>query len=177
MLCVHVCVICVWHMHFCQHMEVKVCQFIRKTIASQAVLDVLGTKVWADTFRAHDPLVLHWLVSLGFEKLMTDFATPSPGSALAATTAVPPDARLDLQHAKVDWEAFWRGQLSLKELFQRHGPKVCMVLPERQELTPRLVALVQRSLMPLHMEDNKDVATLACQCCHLHAWITVAFSV
>ena len=157
-------------------MEVKVCQFICKSIAIQAFLDVLGTRVWADPFRAHDPLVLHWLVSLGLEKLMTDFATPSPGSALAATTTVPPDARLDLQLAKVDWEAFWRGQLSLKELFQRHGPKVCMVLPERQELTPRLVALVQRSLMPLHMEDNKDVATLACQCCHLHAWITVAFS-
>ena len=83
-------------MHFCQHMEVKVCQFICKSIAIQALLDVLGSKVWADTFRAHDPLVLHWLVSLGFEKLMTDFATPSPGSALAATTAVPPDARLDL---------------------------------------------------------------------------------
>ena len=46
MLCVHVCVIGVWHMHFCQHMEVKVCQFICKTIASQAFLDVLGTKVW-----------------------------------------------------------------------------------------------------------------------------------
>jgi hypothetical protein len=116
------------------------------------------TKVWADPYRAHDPLVLHWLVSLGFEALLCDFAAPSPGTALASTTTVPPAQRVDLAAAKLDWENFWKGNMGLKDLLHKHGGKVCMVTPERTEITPRLVGLLQRNLMAQFMVDKENKA-------------------
>ena len=79
--------------------------------------------MWADPYRAHDPLVLHWLVNLGFECLMTDFSVPVKDTALASCTTLPPDGRMDFQQAKLTWEAFWRGQLALRQLSAPTGQR------------------------------------------------------
>jgi hypothetical protein len=141
----------------------------------QAFLDQLGRVVWPDPHRAHDPLVLHWLANLGFEALLTDFATPSPGTALAACTAHPPASRVDLKLANINWENFWRGKMSLKDLFREHGNKIAMVVPERQNFTTTLIALLQRNLMPMSMKRSNEqgqdshLCTLpvyVCECRH-----------
>ena len=42
------------------------------------------------------------------------------------------------------------GQINLKDIFQAHGNKVCMVAPERMYCLPTLVSKLQRDLMELH---------------------------
>ena len=41
-------------------------------------------------------------------------------------------------------------QINLKDIFQAHGNKVCMVAPERMDCLPTLVSKLQRDLMELH---------------------------
>jgi len=55
-----------------------------------------------------------------------------------------------LQQAKQTWESYWQGQNNLKDIFQAHGNKDCMVAPERMDCLPTLVSKLQRDLMELH---------------------------
>jgi hypothetical protein len=107
----------------------------------------------ADTFRAHDPLILHWLVSSGFTSLLTDFGPAAPGTALAQATMLAPMGRVEFEKAKVHWTAFWNGQMDLVELFRHHGNHVAMVAPDPCEFKPRFLALLQRYLLEKHLED------------------------
>ena len=129
------------------------------TPVPQDFLDTLHDKVWHDQYRCHDPLVLHWLVSLGFECLITDFAAPGAQTALASNTTMPPTQKLDYLTAKGTWENFWKGHMDLRDLFSRHGPKVCMVAPERSQVINRTISLLQRHLMLIHIKADKDIHT------------------
>jgi len=122
----------------------------------QDFLDILGKKVWHDQYRCHDPLVLQWLVNMGYECLITDFGAPGAGTGLASNTTLPPSQKVEYETAKTSWDNFWRGHWDLVELFKQHGPKVCMVAPERTECINRLVALLQRYLMVQHLKTDKD---------------------
>jgi hypothetical protein len=155
------------------YVVVCVCTF---THVPQDFLDILDKKVWHDPFRCHDPLVLHWLVSLKFESIITDFAAPGQQTALGGNTTMPPNQKVDYETAKVTWDNFWRGHLDLQGLFKEHGSKVCLVAPERSAITNRLVALLQRYLMAQHLKTDKDTThTLSsivhtnCVCHHLVA--------
>jgi hypothetical protein len=125
----------------------------------QDFLDLLHNKVWHDQYRCHDPLVLHWLVSMGFECLITDFAAPGAQTALASNTTMPPSQKVDYETAKKSWDNFFKGHIDLRELFKQHGPKVCLVAPERTQVINRLVALLQRNLMLMHIKADKDSHT------------------
>ena len=124
----------------------------------QDFVDILNKKVWHDEYRCHDPLVLHWLVSLGYECLITDFGAPGAGTILASTTTMPPIQKVEYEAAKHSWDQFWKGHWDLGNLFQQHGSKVCMVAPERSEVINRLVALLQRYLMVQHLKRDKEQA-------------------
>ena len=111
--------------------------------------------VKAEEHRAHDPMVHHWLVSLGFETLMTDMAAPIHGTAMASTTSYTTSQRLDYRDAKLGWESFFKGDMSIKQLMATYGNKVVVVAPDRMETMPRIVAKVQRDLFELHMGEDK----------------------
>ena len=49
------------------------------------------------------------------------------------------------------------------------------LLKARENATKGELDIIYRKLSLTLQTDNKDGATLACQWCHLHAWITVAF--
>jgi hypothetical protein len=48
-----------------------------------------------------------------------------------------------LQQAKIEWESFFRGTITMRDLFREHGTRLCMVCPERTEALPKLVAKLQ----------------------------------
>ena len=111
--------------------------------------------VKAEEHRSHDPLVPHWLVSLGFQVLMTDMAAPVPGTPMAATTTLPTQERLDYRETKQGWESYFKGDMTLKELMVSYGKNLALVAPDRMEQMPRIISKVQRDLFELHMGDDK----------------------
>ena len=115
----------------------------------------LGMSIKAEEHRAHDPLVHHWLVSMGFQALLTDFCAPVPGTALASSTTLPPPELVDFRDAKRAWEDYFRGHLSLQDLMRRYGRKLVLVAPDRTEYIPRLISKVQRDLFALNMEPDE----------------------
>ena len=128
------------------------------TNAWEAILDVLPTKVRAEEHRTHDPIIHHWLANYGFESLLTDFCAPASGTALANNTTLPAPARVDYNQAKQSWESYFRGHTSLRDLFNKYGNKVVLVVPDRQEAMPRILAKVQRDLFELYMEEDKAMS-------------------
>jgi len=116
-------------------------------------VDKLREKVSADPCRSHDPLILEWLVGLGFRRLITCFGVPRDKMTNATgEQAVVCKERVDLQQAKIEWESFFRGTTTMRDLFREHGTHLCMVCPERTEALPTLVAKLQRELFELHQE-------------------------
>ena len=77
---------------------------------------------------------------------------------MANTTTLPAQARVDYNEAKQYWESYFRGHMSLRDLFAKYGNKVGLVVPDRQEAMPRILAKVQRDLFELYMEDDKAMA-------------------
>ena len=120
--------------------------------------------VKAEEHRSHDPLVHHWLVSLGFQVLMTDMAAPVPGTPMAATTTLPTQERLDYRETKQGWESYFKGDMTLKELMVSYGKNLVLVAPERMEHMPRIISKVQRDLFELHMGDDKATCSCVCVC-------------
>ena len=60
--------------------------------------------------------------------------------------------------AKQYWESYFRGHMSLRDLFAKYGNKVVLVVPDRQEAMPRILAKVQRDLFELYMEEDKAMS-------------------
>jgi hypothetical protein len=120
--------------------------------------------VKAEEHRSHDPLVHHWLVSLGFQVLMTDMAAPVPGTPMAATTTLPTPERLDYRETKQGWESYFKGDMTLKELMVSYGKNLVLVAPDRMEHMPRIISKVQRDLFELHMGDDKATCSCVCVC-------------
>ena len=58
-----------------------------------------------DTKRAHDHFLHHWLVSLGFQKIVTDLASFDLNQQDASVVGV--KQRLEHHEAKEVWTAFW----------------------------------------------------------------------
>ena len=103
----------------------------------------------AEGFLVHDPLVIHWLVGMGMQCLITDFSAPVPGSLLASSTIGPPKELLDLQEGKAPWLDFWSGSMSIGELMQQKGSSIAMTPPDRSQHSVSMVAKLQRDLMEL----------------------------
>jgi hypothetical protein len=144
--------------------ECRALQELDEGYYQKAFLDQLAGKIWADPQRSHDPLVLNWVATaLDFDKLITCFGAPVDKMTNAiGEQAVVCKERMDLQQAKQTWESYWQGQINLKDIFQAHGNKVCMVAPERMDCLPTLVSKLQRDLMKLHTTtvfDNTGTAT------------------
>ena len=93
------------------------------------------------------------VVGLGFRRLITCFDVPRDKrtNATGEQAAVCKE-RVDLQQAKIEWESFFRGTTTMRDLFREHGTHLCMVCPERTEALPTLVAKLQRELFELHQE-------------------------
>ena len=129
----------------------------------QAIVDHL-TDFQADSHRCHDPMALHWLVTLGFEKLLACFSNSAPSSPLTTATVVPPKERVDLGVAKLHWESYMSGKVTLKEIMETLGTrKVSFVAPERMETVTTIMAKLQRELMEMHQHtihnpDQPDVS-------------------
>lgn len=128
------------------------------TNACEDILDVLPNKIKAEEHKSHDPIIHHWLANYGFEALLTDFCAPAAGTALASTTTLPTPARVDYNEAKQYWESYFRGHMSLRDLFTKYGNKVVLVVPDRQEAMPRVLAKVQRDIFELYMEEDKAMS-------------------
>ena len=77
---------------------------------------------------------------------------------MANNTTLPAPARVDYNQAKQSWESYFRGHTSLRDLFNQYGNKVVLVVPDRQEAMPRLLAKVQRDLFELYMEEDKAMS-------------------
>ena len=60
--------------------------------------------------------------------------------------------------AKQYWESYFMGHMYLRDLFTKYGNKVVLVVPDRQEAMPRLLAKVQRDLFELYMEEDKAMS-------------------
>ena len=89
---------------------------------------MLYDKVRGDQRRAHDPLVLQWMVtSLSYERLLTDFGRPLQTSVLAQSTILPPRERVDFNETKDKWTNFWKWTLAWHDMFVIFGNKICMV--------------------------------------------------
>ncbi len=113
-------------------------------------MDILRHKVWADTRRALDPLVLQRLAtSVGYEMLLTDFGHPLQASVLALSTILPPKERVALNEAKDKWTSFWNGSLTLHGLFQLYGDRICMVASERFDQMPKIISKLQWDLFEM----------------------------
>ena len=119
----------------------------------QIFTDQLGDQVWVDCFRAHDNYVLHWLKSLDYTTLVTDFGALSKG-ALGDYQCMPPKGRMDILEAREVYTNFWKGRLTLKSLLSAHGPKVVMLFPEKNKYGKVFLALLQRQLLELHQETS-----------------------
>ena len=89
---------------------------------------------------------------------MTDFCAPAAGTALASTTTLPTQARVDYNEATQYWECYFRGHMSLKDTFTKYGNKVVLVVPDRQETMPRVLAKVQKDIFELYMEEDKAMS-------------------
>jgi len=96
---------------------------------------------------------------LGFECLITDFVAPAAQTALASSTTMPPTQKLDYTTAKITWDNFCQGNMDLRDLFTHHGSKVCMVAAERSQVINRMISLLQRHLMVMHLKTDKDIHT------------------
>ena len=131
---------------------------ISTTRICEAILDVLPNKIKAEDHKSHDPIIHHWLANYGFQNLLTDFCTPAAGTALASTTTLPTPARVDHNEAKQYWEAYFKGNMSLRDLFTTYGNKVVLVVPDRQEVMPRVLAKVQRDIFELYLEEDKAMS-------------------
>jgi len=124
----------------------------------EVILDVLPYKIKAEEHRSHDPIIHHWLATDGFQNLLTDFCTLAVGTALANNTTLPTPARVDYNEAKKYWESYFRGHMSPKEIFNKYGKKVVLVVPDRQETMPRVLAKVQKDIFELYMEEDKAMS-------------------
>lgn len=111
----------------------------------------------AEEHRSHDPLVHHWLSTMGFKALLTDMSGPVPGTnmEIATRTTLPSPERQGYRETKLAWESYFRGEQTLKELMQQFGNSIVLVAPDRMEAMPRLVSKVQRDLLELHMGEDK----------------------
>ena len=82
-------------------------------------MDKLKDKVTADPCRSHDPLILEWLVGLGFNRLLTCVGVPRGKMTNAiGEQAMVCKERVDLRQAKIDWENFFRGTTTMRGLVQ-----------------------------------------------------------
>jgi hypothetical protein len=126
----------------------------------QVILDVMHQYVKAEEHRCHDPLVHHWLVSLGFQALLTDMSGAVPGTAMASSTTLPPPERVDFRETRQAWESYFKGEVNLKDMMVKYGQKLVLVAPDRMEQMPRIISKLQRDLLELHMEDNQAIVTL-----------------
>ena len=102
--------------------------------------------VKAEEHRCHDPLVHHWLVSLGLQALLTDMSSPVPGTAMASSTTLPPPERLDFRETREAWGSYFKGQVHLKDLMVKYGVKLFLVAPDRMEQMHRIISKIQRDL-------------------------------